>query len=121
MGKRNPTLVDNLLRYWPIYGIGVTVCGAIVLWGGLPDRVAKAEQKNEAQDDSLVDLKGIASRLDGYIQGQQQTNQLLMQQQAPNVPTLPVKANTGTITFREQDRHGRWWCSEDQVRWTVCP
>ena len=46
----------------------------------LPEAVASVEKKNVIQDQELVDLKGVAGKLDGYVAAQQQMNQLLMQQ-----------------------------------------
>lgn len=82
MRKRTPTLMDNLLRYWPIYGIGVTLCGAIVLWGGIPGRLAKAEEQ-------IDDLKGWAKQTQGYTAALQQ---MIVQQQVapPAAPAYPA-------------------------------
>lgn len=78
MGKRPPTMIDNLLRYWPIYGIGATLCGTLVLWASVPGRLARAEEQ-------IDDLKGWARELQGYTRA----NQQMLQQAAPR-PTPPL-------------------------------
>lgn len=111
MAKRKPTLVDNLLRYWPIYGIGVTLCGTLVLWASIPGRLAKAE-------DQIDDLKGWARELQGYTRA----NQQMMQQQNTDIQNPPVRhdrlpPSPGIPVKAGLERT----CFDDQWQETPCP
>ena len=84
------SLRDSLKAWWPVVGIAAAVCSVIVLWGGLPARVAKAEEQ-------IDDLKAWSKELMGYTRAQQEMNRQQQQQSRPQVQEW-------------QDAEGRWWC-----------
>lgn len=88
MGKRTkPHVIQHLKDWWWLYGVGVTLCSAIVLWGGIPGRLAKAEEQ-------IDDLKGWARELQGYTRANQQR----MQQQTDAWPVAPAASPTSRRT-----------------------
>ena len=71
-------MIDKLKNYWWIIGLVASVSGFIILWGSIPDRVAKAEDRLEKQAEVIDDLKGFAREIAGYTRA--------VQQQAPVDP-----------------------------------
>ena len=113
-----PPWVDFAFKYWkPIFGLGAVLVSAIVFLATLSPRIQAGEQKNKQQDEAIVDLKGIASRLDGYIQGQQETNQLLRQQQQPQMQTIPNLPYPQPQWRWQQDEDGNWYCQGERESW----
>ena len=107
-----------LKDYW---GIGLAVVGALILWGSLPDRMKKVEAGQASQQEDIVDLKGVAGKLDGYIAAQQQMNQQLMQQAPSNRPGIPWQEEGWCCEARlkedcwlkdTQGRNGWWKCDD---------
>ena len=104
--KDSKTLKD---WWWAI----ALVCGGIVLWGGIPPRLAKAEQQ-------IDDLKGWAREVQGYAKAQheqnrqqqqlQQTQQSQMQQQYQAPPNARVRN-----IWEEQNPDGSWWCCDAET------
>lgn len=74
--------MKDFIKWWPI---GVALVGGLVLWGSLPERVRKVEAGQAAQQEDIVDLKGVAGKLDGYIAAQQQMNRQMLDQRQPPV------------------------------------
>ena len=109
--RKRPTLVAHLKDWWWAYGVGSTLCGVIILWGGMPTRMAKAEQKNEQQDVALDDLKGWAREIQGYTKAQQQAN--LMQQQAPAPPPIRLLWDEQAHRAYCDDGTTQWWLQEE--------
>ena len=87
---------------------GLTAAGALIVgtarYINLPREVEAAVQKNELQDEAILELKKSNEIWQGIYQ----------QQQAPNSPQ------------REewQDDRGRWWCCDrgcnDERNWFSC-
>ena len=98
--KSSPKWLSLLKDYW---GIGLAVAGALILWGSLPERVKKVEAGQTSQQEDIVDLKGVAGKLEGYIAAQQQMNQQLIQQQPSNGL---LRQN---IPWKEEG----WCCNQD--------
>ena len=109
-----------LKDYW---GIGLALVGALILWGSLPERVKKVEAGQASQQEDIVDLKGVAGKLDGYIAAQQQMNQLLMKQQQA---TLPAPVVSAVRPWMRLDKQGEIECCyEEKLKqcrrsWEAC-
>ncbi len=100
--KRRPVL-RHLKEWWWLYGVASALCGAIVLWGGLPSRVAKAEEQ-------IDDLRGWAKEIQGYTRA--------MNQQVPNQarpPQVPIRRNWDELQQRYwcDDGSQQWWANQD--------
>ena len=111
------TVTDRVKTWWPI---ALAFVGFIVVYGNLPKRVDKVEAGQEVQDTRVQALEKISSKLDGYIEAQQQMNERLANQSTP--------APRRSRGLREwEDEVGFWCCaSDDRQRcfdeelWTVC-
>ena len=102
------------LKEW--WWLATVVGGALILWGSLPDRVKKVEAGQASQQEDIVDLKGVAGKLDGYIAAQQQMNQRLIQQQTPNAPlSTRNEPPRPAWRFQEQDDDGTTWCCDERT------
>ena len=124
--KLDPKLLKD---WWWVVGL---IVGAIVVWGNLPQRVAKAEE-------AIQDLKGWAQEVQGYTRAVQEQRQATttdekvaeainayVQQQAQQ--QLPMNAPAPEAQwFTEEDAQGCWECwgysHEDcwtNQRWQRC-
>lgn len=79
---KKPTFLTHVKDWWPLYGIGSTIIGVLVLWASIPGRVAKAEE-------AVEDLKGWAREVQGYTRAMQQQQMLQFPQPAAG-PSAPV-------------------------------
>ena len=89
----------HLKDWWWLYGVGTALCSFIVLWGNIPPRLAKAEEKIE-------DLKGWAKEIQGYTRAQQEMNQ---HQQAPN--QAAPQQRSPILEWQDPDTQAWWWCN----------
>ena len=106
MKRQSRGLLPHLKDWWWLYGAASALCGMIVLWGGIPGRIASAEKKIEQVDGDVDDLKGWAREIQGYTRAQQQ------QQQVPNqmIPAPEVwKARTDEGEVYCTDGQSSWW------------
>lgn len=111
--KSKPLVPIAMLKDW-WWLIGLVVSG-IILWGNLPQRMAKAEQQ-------IDDLKGWAKEVQGYTRA---THELQQQQQMHRQPAPTTSVLRG---LEQQDSAGVWWCCPladedacyDQSLWRWC-
>lgn len=110
MTKRRHRVLRHLQDWWWLYGVGSTLCGVVVLWGGLPGRVAKAEQHLEKTQEEVDDLKGWAREIQGYTRAMNQ--QAVAPHTLPPVASVPLPPTVPLATdlLREVDRRGIAWC-----------
>ena len=105
--KKPVSLLHRIKDLWPLYGIGATLCGAILLWGNLPKRLEHVEADQTKQGEELDDLKGWARELQGYTRAQEQLNQQ-QRQQMPDGGVLEGDFHAAPSIFfaSKQSGHG---------------
>ena len=92
--------VAKVIDWFWVVGVAGALSGAAMVWGSLPGRVEKVEVSDGKQEEAIVDLKGIAQRLDGYTEAMNR-----MQQRPPESVVEPP-------TFIEYDEEGVAWCCQ---------
>ena|SRR3990167_711667 len=101
--------IERAQKYWWVIGV---VVGFILVWGNLPNQMARAEKKIEKVDAEVDDLKGWAKEVTGYTRAMQQMQQQQMQQQSMNQPAPTRPASTLEWW---QDHQGTWWYCDHAV------
>lgn len=94
--KPKKSLLMKIKDWWWLYGAIGAVASVIVLWGGIPGRLAQAEE-------AIDDLKSFTKELMGYTRAQQEYNQ--RQQQSP------VQYQSHVQEW--EDSKGVVWCCDD--------
>lgn len=110
---KTKSLLQKVKDWWPLYGILGAVCSLVLLWGNLPKRVEKVEAGQTKQAEDIVDLKGIAKKLEGY------TEAMNRQQQQPQQPA-PTQAPPPTHRpgdLREYEDGVGFWCCNASEEW----
>ena len=114
--KRLPWWQNFQVVAWVVGGLTAlgTVAVVTAKYIELPTKVEAAEQKNELQDDAILELKK-SNEVWQQIYTQQQQQQ---QQQVPNQAYPPQHPTDEILNYEwKQDAYGNWYCQGAETWW----
>ena len=101
--KPSSSVFNNLKDWWWLYSVvGGVLCSAILIWGSLPARIAKAESKVEKIEEQNHEQYRILDRLT-YVAEQNQQIQTRQMAEPPPVPWIFLKQDGDWQVFRDPD------------------